>query len=193
MAIPAFTTVLTSMFLHGSWMHLIGNMLYLWVFGNNIEDVMGSTKFVVFYLLCGIVAAFSHALTDPTSTVPMVGASGAISGVLRRLFAAVSPCQNPAACPAGRNDLCAGRHRAGILVRDADPERGSESRIARRRSCLLRAHRRVCRGYGADRLLQTTGGAVLHPCPHLLMALASHSPHHTSNNSRIFPARSCCR
>ena len=53
MAIPAFSTVLTSMFLHGSWMHLIGNMLYLWVFGNNIEDVMGSTKFVVFYLLCG--------------------------------------------------------------------------------------------------------------------------------------------
>lgn len=82
MAIPVFSTVLTSMFLHGSWMHLIGNMLYLWVFGNNIEDVMGSTKFVVFYLLCGIVAALSHALTDPTSTVPMVGASGAISGIL---------------------------------------------------------------------------------------------------------------
>jgi membrane associated rhomboid family serine protease len=81
-ALPAFTTVLTSMFLHGSWMHLFGNMLYLWVFGNNIEDVMGSSKFVVFYLLSGIVAAFSHAFTDTASTVPMVGASGAISGIL---------------------------------------------------------------------------------------------------------------
>lgn len=81
-ALPAFTTVLTSMFLHGSWMHLFGNMLYLWVFGNNIEDVMGPSKFVVFYLLSGIVAAFSHAFTDPASTVPMVGASGAISGIL---------------------------------------------------------------------------------------------------------------
>jgi membrane associated rhomboid family serine protease len=82
MAVPASATVLTSMFLHGSWMHLIGNMLYLWIFGNNIEDVMGSVKFVMFYLLCGAIAALSHALTDPISTVPMVGASGAISGVL---------------------------------------------------------------------------------------------------------------
>ncbi|WHZ24258.1 MAG: rhomboid family serine protease [Nitrospira sp.] len=82
MAIPAVSTVLTSMFLHGSWMHLIGNMLYLWIFGNNIEDVMGHAKFVVFYVLCGVLAALSHAWTDPTSTVPMVGASGAISGVL---------------------------------------------------------------------------------------------------------------
>ncbi|MDH4185788.1 MAG: rhomboid family intramembrane serine protease, partial [Nitrospira sp.] len=80
--IPAFATLLTSMFLHGGWMHLIGNMLYLWVFGNNIEDVMGHAKFILFYLTCGILAAFSHALTDPASTVPMVGASGAISGVL---------------------------------------------------------------------------------------------------------------
>jgi membrane associated rhomboid family serine protease len=81
-AIPAYATLFTSMFLHGGWMHLIGNMLYLWVFGNNIEDVMGHGKFVVFYLTCGVLAAFSHAMTDPSSTVPMVGASGAISGVL---------------------------------------------------------------------------------------------------------------
>ena len=74
--------ILLSMFLHGGWMHLIGNMLYLWVFGNNIEDVMGHTKYVVFYLTCGILAALSHALTDPSSSIPMVGASGAISGVL---------------------------------------------------------------------------------------------------------------
>ena len=80
--IPAYATLITSMFLHGGWMHLIGNMLYLWVFGNNIEDVMGHTRFVVFYAACGILAALSHALTDPASTIPMVGASGAISGVL---------------------------------------------------------------------------------------------------------------
>lgn len=63
-------------------MHLIGNMLYLWVFGNNIEDVMGHARFVVFYLLCGTIAALSHAVTDPSSQIPMVGASGAISAVL---------------------------------------------------------------------------------------------------------------
>jgi membrane associated rhomboid family serine protease len=80
--IPAYATLFTSMFLHGSWMHLLGNMLYLWVFGNNIEDVMGHAKYVVFYVTCGILAALSHGITDPSSTIPMVGASGAISGVL---------------------------------------------------------------------------------------------------------------
>lgn len=80
--IPAYATLLTSMFMHGGWMHLIGNMLYLWIFGNNVEDVMGHARFVVFYVTCGILAALCHALTDPTSTIPMVGASGAISGVL---------------------------------------------------------------------------------------------------------------
>jgi membrane associated rhomboid family serine protease len=81
-AIPAVMTLVTSMFLHGGWMHLLGNMLYLWIFGNNIEDVMGHARFVVFYLLCGIIAALSHAVTDPSSQIPMVGASGAISAVL---------------------------------------------------------------------------------------------------------------
>ena len=75
-------TPILSMFLHGGWMHLLGNALFLWVFGNNIEDIMGHGRFIVFYVTCGILAALSHALTDPTSTVPMVGASGAISGVL---------------------------------------------------------------------------------------------------------------
>jgi len=75
-------TVFTSMFLHGGWMHLIGNMLYLWIFGNNIEDAMGHTRFVAFYAVCGIAAAMGQALTHPDSTIPMVGASGAISGVL---------------------------------------------------------------------------------------------------------------
>lgn len=81
-AFPVALTLLTSMFLHGGWMHLIGNMLYLWVFGNNIEDVMGHTKFIVFYILCGILAGLSHAVTDLSSQIPMVGASGAISAVL---------------------------------------------------------------------------------------------------------------
>ncbi len=80
--IPPAATVLTSMFLHGGWMHLLGNMLYLWIFGNNIEDSMGHTRFIVFYLLCGAIAVFAHALPNPASQVPMVGASGAISGVL---------------------------------------------------------------------------------------------------------------
>ena len=75
-------TVFSSMFLHGGWMHLIGNMLYLWVFGNNIEDAMGHVRFIVFYLLCGMAAVFAQALPDPQSQIPMIGASGAISGVL---------------------------------------------------------------------------------------------------------------
>lgn len=81
-AVPFTLTLLTSMFLHGGWMHLIGNMLYLWIFGNNVEDAMGHVKFVIFYVVCGILAAVSHAVTDPASGIPMVGASGAISGVL---------------------------------------------------------------------------------------------------------------
>ena len=80
--IPAWATIFTSMFMHGGWMHLIGNMLYLFIFGNNIEDAMGHTKFILFYLLCGIAAALAQALPDPQSTIPMIGASGAISGVL---------------------------------------------------------------------------------------------------------------
>lgn len=77
-----YLTPLTSMFLHGSWGHILGNLLFLWVFGNNIEDSMGRGRFLVFYLVCGIVAAFTHVLLDPGSPVPTVGASGAISGVM---------------------------------------------------------------------------------------------------------------
>jgi membrane associated rhomboid family serine protease len=75
-------TPLTSMFLHGSWAHLLGNMLFFWVFGNNIEDSMGSARFAVFYLICGLAAAAAHILVQPGSPVPTVGASGAISGVM---------------------------------------------------------------------------------------------------------------
>lgn len=80
--IPAWATMFTSMFMHGGWMHLIGNMLYLWIFGNNVEDAMGHQRFLAFYLLCGIAAVFAQALPNPASAVPMIGASGAISGVL---------------------------------------------------------------------------------------------------------------
>ena len=80
--VPVWTTALTSMFLHGGWMHLGGNMLYLWIFGDNLEKVMGPVKFLIFYLLCGFAAAAAHVLSGPGSNVPTVGASGAISGVL---------------------------------------------------------------------------------------------------------------
>jgi membrane associated rhomboid family serine protease len=75
-------TPITSMFLHGGWGHLLGNLLFFWVFGNNIEDSMGRVRFLVFYLLCGLIAAGTHVFLDPRSPVPTVGASGAISGVL---------------------------------------------------------------------------------------------------------------
>lgn len=80
--IPPELTLLTSMFLHGGWLHLIGNMLYLWIFGNNVEDAMGHAKFLIFYLVCGAAAAMAQGLQDPGLLVPMVGASGAIGGVL---------------------------------------------------------------------------------------------------------------
>ena len=75
-------TIFTSMFLHGGIFHVLGNMLYLWIFGNNIEDTIGKGRFVVFYLLSGLVAALSQYSTDPASQMPMIGASGAVSGVL---------------------------------------------------------------------------------------------------------------
>ena len=79
---PQISHVVTSMFLHGSWMHLLGNMWFLWLFGNNIEDSMGRLRFLIFYPICGLVAAIGQVLTNPSSAIPMVGASGAISGVM---------------------------------------------------------------------------------------------------------------
>jgi len=75
-------TLITSMFLHGGWMHLIGNMLFLWVFGDNVEDCLGHRRFMIFYLFSGIGGALAHALVNPGSVSPMIGASGAISGIL---------------------------------------------------------------------------------------------------------------
>jgi membrane associated rhomboid family serine protease len=79
---PNYLSILTSMFMHGGWLHLLGNMWFFWIFGNNIEDAMGHVKFLVFYLLSGLAAAAAQIIGDPSSAIPMVGASGAISGVL---------------------------------------------------------------------------------------------------------------
>ena len=80
--IPAFLTIFSSMFVHGGFMHLIGNMLYMWIFADNIEDNLGPKRFITFYLLCGICAAMTQVIMDTHSQIPMVGASGAIGGVL---------------------------------------------------------------------------------------------------------------
>src|SRR2546425_12024236 len=79
-------TIFTSMFLHGGLLHVGGNMLYLWIFGDNVEDRMGHGRFLVFYLLCGVAAALAQTITAPDSVVPMVGASGAIAGVMGAYF-----------------------------------------------------------------------------------------------------------
>jgi membrane associated rhomboid family serine protease len=76
------SAVITSMFLHGGWLHLIGNMWFLWVYGDNVEDILGHGKYVLFYLLCGVIAAFTQYAIDPNSRVPVLGASGAIAGVM---------------------------------------------------------------------------------------------------------------
>ncbi len=80
--LPPPATIFTSMFLHAGFLHLAGNMWFLWIFGNNVEDAMGHVRFLIFYVLCGVVAVFSQVLPNPGSITPMVGASGAISGVL---------------------------------------------------------------------------------------------------------------
>ncbi|MEK6744472.1 MAG: rhomboid family intramembrane serine protease [Nitrospirota bacterium] len=80
--VPDGVTLFTSLFLHGGLFHLIGNMLYLWIFGNNVEDAMGRIRFIVFYLLCGVLASMAHALMNAQSSIPMIGASGAVSGIL---------------------------------------------------------------------------------------------------------------
>lgn len=85
-AIPAWATVVTSMFMHGGWLHLGLNMLFLWIFGANVEGSMGHPRFLIFYVACGLIAAMTEAMMNPGSTLPMVGASGAISGVLGAYF-----------------------------------------------------------------------------------------------------------
>jgi rhomboid family protein len=87
--VPAYfsaPTLITSMFLHGSWSHVLGNMWYLWIFGDNVEDRVGHGRFILFYLLCGIAAALGQVAVDPGSTLPTIGASGAIAGVMGAYF-----------------------------------------------------------------------------------------------------------
>jgi len=87
--VPAYftpVTVITSMFLHGSWSHVIGNMWYLWIFGDNVEDRVGHGRFIIFYLLCGVAAALAQVAVDPTSELPTIGASGAIAGTMGAYF-----------------------------------------------------------------------------------------------------------
>jgi membrane associated rhomboid family serine protease len=91
--LPAWATVFTSMFLHGGWFHLIGNMLFLWIFGHNVEDELGHSRYLVLYLTCGVAAALIQGLSAPHSHVPMIGASGAIAGVLGA-YAVLSPRAN---------------------------------------------------------------------------------------------------
>ena len=79
-------SLVTSMFLHGGWLHFLGNMLYLWIFGDNVEDRLGHFRYVFFYLLCGVAAALAQVVMNPASTMPMVGASGAIAGVMGAYF-----------------------------------------------------------------------------------------------------------
>lgn len=86
--IPIYLTLLSSMFMHGGILHLGGNMLYLWIFGNNIEAALGRARFLFFYLFCGVIATLSHVISEPESTIPMVGASGAIAGILGGYLAA---------------------------------------------------------------------------------------------------------
>jgi membrane associated rhomboid family serine protease len=80
--VPRYATAATYMFLHGGWLHLAGNMLYLWIYGDNVEDCMGHSRYLLFYFLCGIAAICAQAISDPQSAYPIIGASGAISGVL---------------------------------------------------------------------------------------------------------------
>lgn len=81
-----WTTVFSSMFLHGGWVHFLGNMLYLWIFGDNVEDRMGHGRYLAFYLLCGAAAGVAHVWVNPSSTLPTIGASGAIAGVMGAYF-----------------------------------------------------------------------------------------------------------
>ncbi|HAA89656.1 MAG: Rhomboid domain containing peptidase [Thermoanaerobacterales bacterium 50_218] len=84
--IPLFVPFISAMFLHGSWVHIIGNMLYLWIFGDNVEDRLGHFNYLIFYLLAGIAGSAAHIITNPGSEVPIIGASGAIAGVLGAYF-----------------------------------------------------------------------------------------------------------
>lgn len=114
--VPPAVSMFTSMFLHGNLLHLFGNMLFLWIFGNNVEDAMGHARFIAFYLFCGIVAVFAQALPEPHSTVPMVGASGAISGVLGAYLLLYPHARVLLGLPLGFLIIRLGRYPAGVVL-----------------------------------------------------------------------------
>lgn len=151
--LPAYGTVFTSMFLHGGFLHLAGNMLFLWIFGNNIEDAVGHVRFIGFYLLCGVAAAAAHIAAQPASTIPTLGASGAISGVLGA-YLLLYP---RAGAGAGADlDFSAVHLRAGLadvdrVVRPATGQRlGDRRQPAERRHRVLGAQRRIRGRAGPD-------------------------------------------
>ena len=181
--LPFWSTLLTSMFLHGGWMHLGGNMLYLWIFGDNLEKVMGAARFLAFYLICGLAASFAHIAFGAGSSIPAVGASGAISGVLggyllmfpnNRVRVLHARWYRPRASDRGPGIL--DRHPAGEWCR-LD---GGDHRNGRRR--LHGAHRRVRRRPGAGqadgvsagrhRLTQNRGATVVAHGPDLARPVA---------------------
>ncbi len=145
--LPIWITLLTSMFLHGSLLHVLGNMLYLWVFGDNVEDAMGHARFLVFYLICGVAAALAQTTVDPGSAIPQIGASGAIAGVLAAYFMLFPFSRILTLIPLLFfvrlvADSC--RRPPGNLVPFAGRERRGKRHL-RRRGRLVRAHRRVPR------------------------------------------------
>ena len=154
--VPASVTVFTSMFLHGGFMHLAGNMLYLWIFGNNVEDAMGHGRFIVFYLLCGVAAVFGQVLQNPDSQIPMIGASGAISGVLGAYLILYPRARVLVLIPLGffmHLVRFAGPVGTGHLVRHATDQFSADF-IRGRRSGLVCPHRRLPRRHGADPVFQ---------------------------------------
>ena len=160
--LPAPATVLTSMFLHGGFWHLAGNMLYLWIFGNNIEDAMGHVRFFVFYVLCGVAAVFAQVLPNPGSIVPMIGASGAISGVLGAYMLLYPRARVLLGLPIGFLIVQLGRFPAVWVLASGSPCNWSwahrERRgfpADRRRHRVRRAHRGIRRRTSARHTFQT--------------------------------------
>lgn len=153
--VPPISSIETAMFLHGGWLHLLGNMLYLWIFGNNVEDSMGHGGFVVFYVLCGAAAAMAQAAPHPGSAIPMIGASGASSGILGA-YLLLYPHARVLVLNSARIlhpiDPGEGGLRSRSLVRPPDFQFGCVKRGDGRRR-LLGARGRVRRQRGPDRRL----------------------------------------
>ena len=147
---PLFT-IFSSMFLHAGFLHVGGNMLYLWIFGKNVEDTLGHTRFTLFYLLSGVAAALTQVLASPASEVPMIGASGAVSGVLGAYLILFPQSRVLTLVIFGffwRLVSIPGRRRAGVLDRAPGPERTRLLRGGGERG-LVRPHRGLLRGHAA--------------------------------------------